>query len=299
MSCENAYFNGWGECAELLKKMNGSGLQIKGNTWTDDTAITEATWRLAIASEDSAVRNTLMIPINAFVNTTDDANIVTSALGKKFLDGKPIPSGILQLDASICDYKYLHSLVGKWFEFIPFFEGGSYWLTRKSDGTLKGFRCKIDTIAGLPPEDKLNSFQMFLFFDSYEEFKNVVLVTPDFSFNDLSNYSPNGLNVSIVTAYTAGVVVLDVTKRGSNNPMTGLSLETTDGEVMNSKGKPIVAITAATEDGQGQYTATIKTDSAVAPTNMTASEYAVIQIHKGDGTHLSHLSHSIKIVGGA
>jgi hypothetical protein len=294
MNCENAYFNGWGSCVKLLENMNGAALQTKGNTWTDDTAVNALTWKTAIADVDSSVRDTLMIPIRSFENTTDDVEILTTQLGLKEIGGKPIPSGIIQLKGSINDYKQLHALENVSYEFVPFFQDGSYWLTRKSDGTLKGFRMRLGTKAGLPPEDKLQAFPLYLFFDNYAEFENVVVVTPDFVFSDLLDYSPAGLDVRIVTAYTGGNVVVKVTKRGSGLGKTGLVAG--GFEVMNSNATPPVAVTAASDDGLGVYTLTIKKETV--PVNLDASDWVILQAHDDDGTNLTYLSHAFKVVGG-
>jgi len=293
MSCENAYFNGWGECAKLMEKMNGGSLQQKGVTWTDTTALNSTTWRAAISGLTEDVRTILMVPINAFENTTDDVEIVTSQLGKKSVTSKPIPSGLLYLDASLCDYKQLHDLEGTWFEFVPFFQDGTQWMTRSSDGTLKGFRCKIATKAGLPPEDKMQSFPMYLMFDNYAEFENVVVINPDYTFNDLLDYSAVGLDIRITTAYTAGDVIVKITKRGSGDGLTGLVVG--DFEVLKSNGEPTVAVTVASDDGLGQYTLTIKKDNDGTPANLSSGEYAIIQCHDDDDTYVTYLSHSLKV----
>jgi len=293
MSCEQAYFNGWGECARLMEKMNGGSLQHKGVTWTDTTAVDSTTWRGLIAALTEAARTVLMTPINGFDNTTDDVEIVTSQLGKKSVTSKPIPSGVIYLDASICDYKQLHALEDTWFEFVPFYQDGTYWMTRKSDGNLKGFRCKIATKAGLPPEDKSQSFPMYLMFDNYAEFENVVVVKPDFTFNDLLDYSAVGLDIRITTAYAAGDVVVKITKRGSGDGLTGLAVA--DFEVLKSNAEPTVAVTVVTDDGLGQYTLTIKKDNDGTPANLASGEYAIIQASDDDATYVTYLSHSVKV----
>ncbi len=293
MKCTNAYFNGWGTCASLMEKMNGAAIQEKGNTWTDITVITAASWRTGIADDDSSVRNILALPILSFENSTDDVEITTTQLGKKSITGKPIPSALIYLDASLCDYKQLHALAGTQYEFIPHFQDGSRWMTRKSDGTLKGFRCKLDLKAGLPPEDKSQSFPVYLFFDSYTEFEDVVLINPDFNFADVMDYSPAALNIRETTAYAAGDVVVKVTKRGTGEGMAGLVAG--DFEVMDSNAEPTVVVTAAVDNGLGQYTLTIQKDNDGTPADLVAGEFAVLQAHDDDATYVTYLSHAVKI----
>jgi len=302
MSCTVGYINGWGTCKALLKKMNGAGLQEKGNTWTDATAPTSGSWQTVIADDDSSVRNMLMLPMLSFVNTTDEPEILTSPLGIKSKGSNPIPSGKIMLNASLCDYKTLHALQGQEFEFIPFFQDGSMWMTRKSDGTLKGFRCSISTLAGLPPEDQNNSFPIYLFFEYYAEFEDVVVLSDfDWNYSDLQDFSPVGLDIRVTTAMSSGDVTYYVTKRGSGDPMTGLSA-VGDQEVMKSNAAPVVAATVVVEDGQGYYTVTFKSNSAEPPpslsANLSATEYIILQVHDDDATNLTYLSHQIKIYGG-
>lgn len=297
MSCKTAYFNGWGECASLLEKMNGAVLQDKGNTWTDTTGITASDWKTAIADDDSSTRNALPLPVLSFENTTDDIEITTSPLGKKGKGADPYPSGIIYLDAGLCDYKHLHDIQDIQYEFIPFFQGGTHWMTRKADGTLKGFRVKVGTKAGLPPEDSNQSFPLYLFFDSVEEFENVVVLSDyDWAYNDILDYTPVALEIRVTTDYASGDVTLLALKRGTGEVMTGLD-QTTDWEIMKSNATPTVVVTTVTEDGLGYYTLTIKKDNDGTPANLTSSDYVYLQAHDDDGTYLTYISNAIKFTG--
>jgi len=299
MSCNNAYFAGWGTCKNLLKKTSGIVLQTTGNTWTDATAISASSWHTAIADDDSSVRDTLPFNILNFENTTDEMEILTSALGHKFKGSDPVPSGRVMLKIGMTDYQWLHDHDGQEYEFIPFFQGNSFWMTRKADGTLKGFRCSVATVAGLPPEDKLASFPLYVFFDDPEEFKNVVVVSPDnWRFSDLINYVPAGLTFRVTTAYASGDVTVLCTKVGSGDPMTGLS-NAADWEIMSSNATPTVVVTAVSEGGLGYYTLTIKKDNDGTPANLAATDYVVIQAHDVDATptYLTYLSSAVQIYG--
>jgi hypothetical protein len=299
MSCKNAYFAGWGDCQALLKKTAGIVLQKKGETWTDATIITAATWKTEIADDSSAVRSALPFSIINFENTTDDIEIITAPLGKKFKGSEPIPSGMVMIECGVDDYNWIHAHDGKEYEYFPFFQGGSFWATRNAAGALKGFRVTVATKAGLPPEDKLASYPLYLFFDDPEEFKNIVVVSPDnWRFSDLLNYVPVGLKFRVSTAYTAGDVIVYCQKAGSGDAMTGLT-ETSDWEILASNATPTVAVTVVSEGGLGYYTLTIKKDSGGSPANLAAADYVVLQAHDDDATHLTYLSSAVKIYGGA
>lgn len=300
MSCKTAYFSGWGTCKKLLQKTSGIVLQTKGNTFTDATAIASSTWHTAIADDDSSVRDTLPFNILNFENTTDEMEILTSPLGHKFKGSDPVPSARVFLKISMCDYQWLHSHDGQEYEFIPFFQGNQFWMTRKADGTLKGFRCSVATVGGLPPEDKMASFPLYLFFDDPEEFKNIVVVSPDnWRFSDLINYVPAGLKFRVTTAYTGGDVTVFCEKVGSGDPMTGLSA-VGDWEIMSSNATPTVVVTAVAEGGLGYYTLTIKKDNDGTPANLAATDWVIIQAHDVDSTptYLTYLSAAVQIYGG-
>lgn len=301
MSCKPGFFNGWGDCIAMLENMVGCALQYKGNTWTDATSISGAAWQTAIADDDFADRDTLAILINAFIPTTDEPEITSSLLGKKYLTKNAIPSGTIMIDASLCDYKQLHVLTKRSYEFIPFFDDKSYWLTRKSDNTLKGFRCRIATVAGFKPDDATTSYPMHIFFDSYNEFKEVVIVSPTFSFDDIHNYSPAGIDVRILTPYTGGVVVVVATQRGSGAVMTGLD-QVTDWETMASSfgtTLPVAVTIVAEVDSSGQYTLTVKKDTGGTPANLDATDLITFQAHQDDAANLTFLSHQFNVVGGS
>lgn len=291
--CKPAFFAGIGECKALMDKMVGGVLYAKGTTFSGTTILSEDTRHSALASLTEATA--LALPIMSFENTSDDISITTTQLGKKIADGKPIPSGVIYLDSSLCDYKTIKELEGTSFDFEPYFQDGSAWTSMKSDGTYKPFRVRIATKFGLPPEDKTQSYPVYLFFDNYAEFEDVAVIQPDFTFNDLIDYVPAGLSMSIVTAYTAGDVVVKVTKRCSNEPMTGLVAG--DFLVRESAGKPIVGVSTLVEDGQGQYTLTIKTDTAGTPASLASGEYALIQAQDDDSTYTTHISNTLKVTG--
>jgi len=278
----------------MLEDMIGGILQFKGGTaWTSTTMEDSATWRNVLSLIAESSRDALALPVDSFVNTTDEAEILTSARGKKSIGKKPVPSGTIYLDASICDYQRMLDLEDQWFDFFPFFEGGSIWATKLSDGTFRGFRCKIGMVAGLPPEDKTQSFPIHIFFNNYDEFTKIhTFVNHEWSYDELLDYVPVGMNLSETTAMANGVVVVQLDVRGSGEGKTGVS-ETTDWVVLKSNGEPTVATTVVVDDGGGQYTLTIKDgDSA----SMAAGKYYYLQAHQDDATYITYLSEAVKLI---
>lgn len=299
MSCTTQYLPGASACGQLLKNMTGLVLQEKGETWTDATIVSLDNWHTAIADDDSSVRSALPLPFLYFSNTTDEPEITSAPNSTvKSKGNDPVPSGIVYLKSGIDGYTQMHGLKGGTYEAFPFFEDNTFWASRKADGTLKGFRLEVDTSAGLPPDDKNNSFPFMAFFQFYSEFENVVQVSDiGFSYSDLENYVPVGLNMRVTTAYTAGDVVLQVNKLGSNDAMLGLVAG--DFEVMRSNAEPTVVVTALVEDGLGQYTLTIQKDNDGTPANLAATDYVVLQAHDDDATYFTYMSQALKLFGGA
>lgn len=299
MKCDTLPFNGWGSCAALLEMMNGGAIEKKGESLTDAEIIALSTWRTNISDDEEANRTAWMLPVLSFENTTDDAEILTSPLGKKSLGTKPTPSGIIYLDASICDYNHIHALEDTWFEFTPFFQGNTFWRSRKTTGNNKGFRMKLGTKAGMPPEDKNQSFPVYVFFDDYSEFENIVQISPDFKYSDLWDYSPAGLEVIVTSDYSAGDIAFKIVKRGTGDPATNLVIGGFD--IQKSNATPTVVVTALDDSGAalGAYIATIKKDNDGTPANLAETDWVQMQIFFSDGTYATFLSAAFKIVGGA
>jgi len=298
MSCKNAYFGGLGTCTKLMQKASGLVLQAKGQTMTRTTVLAASTWHTAIADDDSAVRSAMPFPIWNMENTTDEVSIVTSPLGLKFKESDPVPSAKFLLKVGYVDYQWLLAHDGQSYELFPFFQGNTFWATEKADGKLKGLRCSVATVAGLPPEDKMMSYPLYVFFDDPEEFKNIVLVSPDnWRFSDLVNYVPVGLSMRVTTAFAAGVVKLYVEKVGSGDPYVGLVVG--DFEIMSSNATPTVVCTACTDELLGNYALTVKKDNDGTPANLAATDYIVLQAHDVDSTptYITYLSQAIQIYG--
>lgn len=299
MSCKPLYLGGWGTCKNVLKKTAGIVIQEKGNTFTDATITSSAAWQTAVADDSSSVRDTLPFDLLDFTNTTDEVTINTTPLGHSYKDGDPIPKATAFLKCGVYDYNWLHDLEGQEFELFPFFQGNSFWATRTAAGALKGFRCTLATRKGLPPEDKTQSFPLYINFSDPEEFENIVVVTPEnWRFSDLLSYAPAGLNIYVSTAYTGGNVVVYATKVGTGEAMTTLT-ETTDWEIMRSSAEPTVAVTVVAHNGLGYYTLTVKKDTDGTATNLAATDWVEIQAHDDDGTNLTYVSQGIRFYGGA
>jgi hypothetical protein len=280
----------------MMDLMNGFELYDKGTVFTEDQLLSLTYIRTLIANIAIGSRVGTVVPINGFENTTDDVNQGTGTLGDKYINSKPIPSGTVYVKGALCDYSTIEALEGVTLNFIPYFQNGTKWATRKYDGTIRGFSVRIGTKFGLPPEDKTQSYPVYLMFDSYTEFKNIAVLSPEFEFSDVKDYTPLGLDLTLVTAYTAGEVKVNVSKRCSSTPVLGLT-EASNFPIFTSNGAPVVATTLVVENGQGDYTLTIKAASGGTAVNLTALQYADVQAQDDDGTYVTKLSNTLNIKG--
>jgi len=299
MKCTTPYFAGLGDCQKLMQKVIGIGLLEKGTTFTKTTFISETAWNVGISSVTAASRNATVLPFTNYERTTSDATINETNLGYKDKDSDPAPSLQGWLDISYCDYKTLFDLEGTAFEAVLFLQDNTQFGTRKSDGTVKGFRCKLNFRKDLPPSDNnQSSYPVEIHFRSAQEFENGYIDDPDYTFDDILDMVPVGIDVSILTEYAAGgVVVVKAVNRCTNNGHTGFLLA--DWVVLESNAKPTVTVSVMVDDGLGQYTLTIRKDMAGVPADFVAGEYAIIQVTDEDATptYLTYMSHSLKISG--
>ena len=296
MNC-TPYFAGLADCQSLLKKVKGVMVTEKGTTYTFATFVTESVLHLGIADATTANRNASVFPFLNYERTTDDPSIQTSNLGIKDKDLDPPPSMQGWLDASFCDYKTLHSLEGLALDIVLFTTDGKQIGTVKSDGSVKGFRAKISTRKDLPPSDNAQaSYPVDILFRNASEFENAVVFEPDYSFDDVLDFVPAGLNVRITTAYSVstGKVTVKVTERCTDTGKTGLAAA--DFEVLASDGDAPVSVTVATDNGLGEYELTINEDVGGTPSALDSGDFYKLQVSDDDSTYVTFLSNVIKEV---
>lgn len=297
MSCKTVYFDGWGSCKKLMPKVNGAIIAKKGTTFTDAELEDITNWQAKIAGSDEADRDAMYIPIHYFENTTDDTDVATTPLGVSYVNSNPIPKGVFYLDAGFNDYKQLHNLTSVEFEMWVLLQDGLMMHTKNQDGTNSGYTCQVYTKAGLPVEDKSTSYPLGTLFRYYDEFVDGLMADYGYSARDISKLSPVGLDIKVVTAYAVGGdIVVNVMQRGTNTPMTGLVIA--GFPVLDTNASPTpVAVTAINEEGQGNYTLTVKKDTGGTPADVLTTESVTIQAQKVGATYLDYLSHSLTFKG--
>ena len=293
MICKQSFYAGLADCKALWKKVDGIAIMDKGVTFTKTTFIAPGTWHTAIASATFATRTTMILPFLNYENTTDDASIQTGNLGAKRKDLDPPPSMQGWLNLSPCDYKTLFGLEGISFEVVLILKGGLLFGTEKNDGNIKGCRATISLRRNIPPSDNaMSSYPVDIFFDFVDEFEDFHIAQPDFRFNTLVDFIPNGYTLSVVTAIiqATGVIVIQVDLRCTGTGVTGLTAP--DFEIAASNAEGVVAVQSIVEDGGGQYTLTIKEDGGA--TFIPVGEWFELFAGDDDATYQTFVSNLIK-----
>lgn len=292
---KQVYLTGLGDKNCPVGKIIGGILVFKGTTYTSSTFISDSTHHQNIAS--STLSERVEFPVrfnNGFDNTTDDANIVTSAAGYKTKDGTPVPSAIGYLDVSACDYQtMLGYKCGTW-DFIPITDEGNQIGTLKSDDSYKGYRVKVDFVNGFPKSDNSQlNYPVYIFTQAQEEFNKSVFAVPSYSLQDLLDYIPAGLTVSVVTggAYTTsgGELTVKVVERCTNAGVTDLLAA--NFPILESGATPQpVEVTGIVENGLGEYVLTIEKDIDGVPENLEVGDQFVLQVEETSGSFQTTVS---------
>ena len=297
-NCNVGVFSGLADVICQLGKINGIMVTEKGTAFTDATFIAPSTHHVGIASITTASRTSMVYPMKrGYENTTDDITIQTSNLGYKEKDGEPIPSMVGMLDVGAVDYQTLQDLETSLWDIVLFTDKKKQVGCKNSSGSTKGFRARIAFKYGLPPSDNVQtSYPVYIFFDDADEFKNVVYASPSYSFQDLRDYVPVGLDMSITTAYATGTstVIVKVVKRGTGVGLAGLVAA--DFEVLESNGTSVVGVVSIVDNGQGSYDVIIQEDTAGSANALESGEYYILQASDEDATptYLTYLSNAIK-----
>lgn len=285
-------FAGRSDFNSLLPEIIGVSLIKDGNTFTDATFITESTWKTLI----SASAGMLALPLSlkrGFENTTPEVTFETSNLGFSEQTTQPIPSIKGYLDGSYCDYKTYMELNGQSFNVVLHLKDGSQFATRDTSLVVKGFKATVHTYFGVSQaENRMQSYPLWVNFESYDEFMDGYLDNPTYTFRDLLDYVPIALNIKVVTAYAAGVVVVKVTNRATGAGFEGLIL--TDW-VELAANTDDTQITAMTDDLSGQYSLTIKSDAGGTPDNLTTGQYLEFQAQEITGGYITYATHKIRV----
>lgn len=294
MSCSTFYPSGIGACKSFRERVMGVILVEKGNSKTVAESKLLATYLTLMADKSAGVK-AIYIPFDrGYQNNSAEPEITTSNLGfmEKTNDTAPAIKGFGYL--SYEDYKTFFGADNQEFDFLLVQKDGVIEGTKTSTGKIKGYRGKLFVQYNAPMADNLQeSYPFTISFTDVNEWKVAsTTIVPTFSITDLVDSIPVGLQVEIVTAYTAGVVIVKVTKRNqSKSPYVGLTTVAKWEVLSSSELLTAITVVDAASAGLGLYGLTIK--QGAAPANL--SEPVVIRGADDNATIYTYLTQPLTV----
>lgn len=285
-------FGGRSSFNSLMAQVIGISLIKDGNTFTKTTFVSGTAWNVLIAGV--AGMNALPLSIKrGFENTTPEVAMEESNLGFKEQTNLPIPSLKGYLDGSFCDYKVLNELNGQEFDVVLHLKDGTQLGTAEGT-TVQGMRATVHTYFGLPlAENRMQSYPIWINFDSYDEFQSLYVAKPTYSLRTLLGYIPVGMRLETTVALSGDTATVFVTTRGDGSPVTGLVAA--DFTVLQSNA-PDCDVLSLVESGGGVYVLTIQRLSSTVPDELASGEYAIVQATKDDTTYITYASNQENFV---
>jgi len=279
MSCDKVYKPvGHANCEGLRSPIRAFILTDKGTTMTAANAATLGTtaggWKsilCPILSTSAIEKGVLIDAYRGFEVTTPETEKGTSNLGLTEKVGNEKPSATAYGMMNYLEYASYFAADGKAFDIPLVAENGNILLTQKSDGTLKGFRGRVMVQKGGIPKvgaDLQKECPFWLYFDDPSEWEAIIEVDPDFTYTDLRDIVPVGLNVKVTTPYesTGGTLTAKITQRGSIEPFTSLTNVVTQWQIVAAYNDATVAVASVGVTGAatGSY-APVLTAGLVGP----------------------------------
>lgn len=293
MTCKATYYSGAAECDAIFQKLVAFIVMDKGTAVSDPSAL--ATWQAIIAPTTNQTGIYLEIE-NGYQNNTADLERNTNNLGFTKKTDDPNIALVGFGNPSFCNYKTLYDLDNKDVDFVGVTKDGNLWMTEDSNGNSIGFRADFTIRKNAPNADNTAEYSpYYIDFKYMSQMDNAKVVIPDFSLIELADAQPVGLSASVVTAYSAGVVRIQLVKRCTADPYTAATA-TTNWEILSQElgsTDTDLAITAVADGGVGLYDVTIKKDSGTVPADLTAD--VTIRAIDDDGSNLTYVSQPVLI----
>lgn len=283
------------ECLKPLAPVKMVALAQKGTSFASDSAfVNKSVWEgkiktLAIFAPAS---------LSAYERTTDEPTLNTSALGKKYLVRKGVPSMRIFIESNVCDYNEIVSkLKGGLYSVFFILEDGALMGRRAAAGTVEGFTARINAAgADVPIPDAIeNSYPVYINFTSIEEFETRIAKNPVgwMPAIDLPAAMPIGLSITATTAYATGDITVKIAER-CGDPYVDSGLTHTDFEVLGSNDLTAPAVTAvdATGSASGVYVLTVQKGSGT-PGDLAAGDFVVLRVKVLDGSDVEYVSNNL------
>jgi len=293
-TCGNVVaFAGRSDFNSLMSEVIGVSLIKKGNTFTDTTFVQSANWHTKIADLSAGM---VALPLSikrGFENTTPEVTFETAtSTGFQEQTTQPVPSLKGYVDGSYCDYKTLQGLNGHSFNVVLHLKDGTIYATRDAALVVKGFRATVNTYFALPlAENRQQSYPIWINFEYMDEFEDGYVDNPDWTFRDILDFLPNGLNAKVTTRLTTTAIIKVVT-RATGAGYEGLVVG--DFSVLSSS-SDAVTVSVCVDDGAGQYTITVIEDTGGAPSVLDSGEWAIVQATNDDSTYITYVTNALHL----
>lgn len=299
MSCKVKYYSGAGECKALPESIMGLLLLDKGHAAiTKVNAKTTTGLKALVAPATLAALDGCILDGRRGIEPGGGENELTNS-NLNFPDLTNVSAITMEVYANMSwnDYVNYFAFEGKSLEIGLFDAAGDLWGTNASVTNFTGFRGRLFLDKKLPPvgADKQKAFHFHVVFEDMTEFGDKMeKLDTSYSFiQAVEDVNPVGIDIVVKTpiAQTTGYVTIKATKRGTNEPYTGL---TTTSEWGILSADTDVGVTLAVQSyanaALGEYTLTILNGT---PADITGDVY--IQAYKVATGVMTYLSNPLVI----
>ena len=276
--CKSYFHGGIGACNALRDPLRGVILTDVGTTITPGNAAILGTssttgWMsiLAPVIATSTIEKGVILDFKRGTeNTTTAAEMTTSNVGmiEETSEQQPRMTGYGNMSYS--EYQNFFRANGHSFDIPLIAKNGNLLMSATTGGNYKGFRASIFVKKGAIPAigaDLQKECFFDIVFDDTEEFENIVEVETDFTFTQLKDLCPIGLDVVVTTPYegTGGTTTIKVTSRNSDAPFAGVATNANI-QILESYNNAATAVSAVAQTNAaiGSYVLTC-TASLIAP----------------------------------
>ena len=269
MSCEIFKYSGTGDCDALRDSIRGVMLTDKGTTITRANAgilgLDSTGWASILApliATSPFVKGTMIDLGRGYEVTTPEAEMTTSNVNVTDQTSTPLPQMTGHAKMGYADYMTFFGANGKTFDIVLVSEDGNPIMTKSATGIYKGFRGRIFIKEGNIPKagaDKTKECEFKFMFEDAKEWKNIIEVKTDFSFTELYDTTPAGLDVEVTTDYSSPTVTIKAARRGTGLPYIGLDALGVGIQIIDAPNDPVAAVASVniTNSATGSYALTL------------------------------------------
>jgi hypothetical protein len=267
--CKTYKYGGVGTCNALRQKVRAIMLTDKGTTITLANAklagaVDTSGWCAILApiiATQTYEKGVLIDMCRGVEVTTAAPEMATSNLGFTEQVGPQMPRMTGYGDMSYAEYISFFRAHGKTFDIVIVLDNGDLLMT-PSGTSYKGFRGRIFVTQGSIPKvgaDLIKECFFDIIFDDPEEWEKITEIDTNFTFTELKDLCPVGLDVVVTTAYSTPTVTFKVTLRNSDTPYALVATGGEDLQIVESVNDAACAVTSivVTNAAIGSYVATI------------------------------------------